>query len=61
MHWDYNQIMIVFLVQNSQIKERINMLSKEQIQLIHAVGINVDQKLQPELYQYLCNILEGTA
>ena len=28
-------------------------------ELIHAVGLNVDEKTQPELFQYLCNLLKG--
>jgi hypothetical protein len=28
-------------------------------QLIHAVGINVDETTQPELFAYLCNLLKG--
>jgi hypothetical protein len=28
-------------------------------QLIHAVGINVDETTQPELFEYLCVLLKG--
>jgi hypothetical protein len=28
-------------------------------QLIHAVGINIDETTQPELFTYLCNLLKG--
>ena len=28
-------------------------------QLIHAVGINVDETTQPELFKYLCELLKG--
>ena len=28
-------------------------------ELIHAVGINVDETTHPELFKYLCDLLKG--
>ena len=45
--------MIVLVGQNKQIKGKIKMIESREIELLHAVAVNIDKDAQPKLWKEL--------
>ena len=45
--------MIVLVGQNKQIKGKTKMIESREIELLHAVAVNIDKDTQPELWKEL--------